>query len=59
MAATLESLYPRKIDPDVNRNLIGNSGVMRALANGGDPAVAANAILKEFLDLRRKYLLYH
>ena len=59
VAATLESLYPRKIDPDVNRNLIGNSGVMRALASGRDPAVAANANLKEFLELRRKYLLYH
>jgi uncharacterized protein YbbC (DUF1343 family) len=58
VAATLESLYPKKIDFDVNRNLIGNSGVMRALASGADPSPAANAKLKEFLDLREKFLLY-
>ena len=58
VAATLESLYPQKIALEVNRNLIGNSGVMRALAAGGDHAAAANANLKEFLELRRKYLLY-
>ncbi len=59
VAATLESLYPKKISLDANRNLIGNGGVMRALASGGDPSFAANAKLQEFLALRRKFLLYH
>ena len=42
VAATLESLYPKKIVWDVNRNLIGNSKVVRALGSGGDPSSAAN-----------------
>ena len=58
VARTLESLYPKKIVLDVNRDLIGNSGVLRELASGGDPTLAANANLKEFLELRRKFLLY-
>jgi uncharacterized protein YbbC (DUF1343 family)/CubicO group peptidase (beta-lactamase class C family) len=58
VAATLESLYPKKIVLDVNRNLIGSSGVIGALAAGANPSLAANANLKEFLELRRKYLLY-
>ncbi len=58
-AVTLESLYPKKIVLDVNRNLIGNSGVLRALGSGGDTSFAANANLKEFLESRRKFLLYH
>jgi uncharacterized protein YbbC (DUF1343 family)/CubicO group peptidase (beta-lactamase class C family) len=59
VAAALESLYPKKIDVEVNRNLIGNSAVMRALESGADPSSASNANLKEFLELRRKFLLYH
>jgi uncharacterized protein YbbC (DUF1343 family) len=59
VAATLESLYPKKIVWDVNRNLIGNSQVIRALASGADPSFAVNANLKEFLESRRKFLLYH
>jgi uncharacterized protein YbbC (DUF1343 family) len=58
VAAALESLYPKKIDIEVNRDLIGNSGVMRALESGADPSPAANANLKEFLELRQKVLLY-
>jgi len=59
VAAALQTLYPRKIALDVNRNLIGNGEVMRALAAGADPAPAANANLKEFLELRLKFLLYN
>jgi uncharacterized protein YbbC (DUF1343 family) len=59
VAAALQALYPRKIALDVNRNLIGNGGVIRALATGADPAPAANANLKEFLELRLKFLLYN
>ena len=59
VAAALQTLYPKKIALDVNRNLIGNGGVIRALATGGDPALAANANLKEFLELRLKFLLYN
>ena len=59
VAETLESVYPKKIGLEENRNLIGNSGVMRALASGTDPLPAANANLKEFLELRQKFLLYH
>ena len=59
IAAALQALYPKKIALDVNRNLIGNGEVIRALATGADPAPAANANLKEFLELRLKFLLYH
>ncbi len=40
------SLYPKKIVFDVNRDLIGNSMVLRALGSGEDASVAANANLK-------------
>jgi uncharacterized protein YbbC (DUF1343 family) len=59
VAAALQTLYPKKIALDANRNLIGNGEVIRALATGGDPALAANANLKEFLELRLKFLLYN
>jgi uncharacterized protein YbbC (DUF1343 family)/CubicO group peptidase (beta-lactamase class C family) len=58
VAATLESLYPKKIVLDLNRKLIGNSLVIRAIESGEDPSFAANANLKEFLESRRKFLLY-
>lgn len=59
IAATLQTLYPKKIALDVNRNLIGNGEVIRALAAGADVSPAANANLKDFLELRRRFLLYH
>lgn len=59
VAASLQTLYPKKIALDVNRNLIGNGEVIRALATGTDPAPAASANLREFLELRLKFLLYH
>jgi uncharacterized protein YbbC (DUF1343 family) len=58
VAAALQALYPGRIALDLNRNLIGNSGVMRALAAGSDPGPAANAGMEAFLEVRRKYLIY-
>jgi uncharacterized protein YbbC (DUF1343 family) len=58
VAASLELLYPKKIVLEVNRNLVGNSGVMRALASGAETAPDAVAGIREFLDLRQKFLIY-
>ena len=55
----LASSIPGRCDLEVNRNLIGNGGVMRALADAGtDAGSAADADIVAFLDLREKYLLY-
>jgi uncharacterized protein YbbC (DUF1343 family) len=59
IAAALGKLYPKKINLETNRNLIGNSEVMKELATGGDATVAANLKLQAFLELRQKFLLYH
>jgi hypothetical protein len=58
VASALGALYPKKIVLETNRNLIGNGAVMRALATGGDASSAANAGLREFLEVRRQFLLY-
>ena len=58
LAETLQALYPKKIAIEGNRNLIGNGGVMRALESGMDPTSPAEANLKVFTELRRKFLLY-
>jgi uncharacterized protein YbbC (DUF1343 family) len=58
LAAELGKLYPMKIRLEMNRNLIGSGGVMRALAAGEDATAAANAGIQEFLELRQKFLLY-
>jgi uncharacterized protein YbbC (DUF1343 family) len=58
LAAALAALYPKKISVDLNKNLIGNSGVMRVLAAGGDAAPTADAGIQKFLVLRQKYLIY-
>jgi uncharacterized protein YbbC (DUF1343 family)/CubicO group peptidase (beta-lactamase class C family) len=58
LASTLEQLYPKKIVLEVNKDLIGNSGVMAALAGKGDAFPAARTGLQEFLALRQKYLIY-
>jgi uncharacterized protein YbbC (DUF1343 family) len=58
LASALATLYPKKINVDLNRNLIGNSTVMRVLAAGGDAAPAADAGIQKFLLLRQRYLLY-
>jgi hypothetical protein len=41
-----------------DRNLVGNSGVMRALMTGGDAASAAKTGLSDFLAVRQRYLIY-
>ena len=58
LATTLESLYPGKISLAVNRYLIGNAGVMRAIAGQQDTGQAALAGMEEFLRVRAKYLIY-
>ena len=51
-------LYPHKLNLEVNRPLIGNGGVVRALAGRENPELAAEAGLEDFLRLRQKYLIY-
>ncbi len=58
LAAALKTLYPKEIALDSSKNLIGNGGVMHALALGTDAVPAANAGIPRFLELRQKYLLY-
>ena len=58
LARALATLYPQKIAMESNKYLIGSSAVMRALATGADAGSAADAGIQQFLDLRRKYLLY-
>ena len=57
-AAGLAALYPGKIVWEKNRNLIGNSGVMHALASGADAGPAGRAGIGEFLKVRERYLIY-
>jgi uncharacterized protein YbbC (DUF1343 family) len=59
IATELETLYPKKIAFEKNRNLIGNGDVIRALSTGGDALAAASAELQQFQALRRKFLLYN
>jgi uncharacterized protein YbbC (DUF1343 family) len=59
VAAALIALYPNKIAVTANKDLIGNSGVMRALATAGDATLAADSGMQRFLEVRQKYLLYH
>jgi hypothetical protein len=42
----------------VNRNLIGNSGVLAALGAGNDAYPATERGLPEFRRIRQKYLIY-
>jgi uncharacterized protein YbbC (DUF1343 family) len=58
IAASLQALYPGKIVFSVNRDLIGNNAVIKALASGDDPVRASEEGLGEFLELRRKFLYY-
>lgn len=58
VAASIQSLYPKKIDLDLNRDLVGNSKVLQAIGAGADSSEAANAGIQDFLDSRRKFLLY-
>ena len=58
VAAALTALYPNKIAVSANKDLIGSSGVMRALATAGDTTLATGSGMQRFLELRQKYLLY-
>jgi uncharacterized protein YbbC (DUF1343 family)/CubicO group peptidase (beta-lactamase class C family) len=58
VAASLQALYPGKIVLDLNRDLVGNAEVLRALASGTGLDSAADAGLREFLARRSKFLIY-
>ena len=58
LASALEALYPGKIAWESNRKLIGSESVLHALAAREEPAAAAESGLSQFLESRRKYLLY-
>lgn len=61
VAAALQKLYPGKISFEANRKLIGNEAALRALESGQDPRSIQQILegrLKDFLNLREKYLLY-
>jgi uncharacterized protein YbbC (DUF1343 family)/CubicO group peptidase (beta-lactamase class C family) len=59
VAETLRTLYPTRIVIEGNRDLVGSSDVIRALESGLDTTPSAAAHLKEFMELRRKFLLYN
>jgi uncharacterized protein YbbC (DUF1343 family) len=58
LALALARLYPGKIRWDASAKLLGNQGVIDALAGSKDALPAASAGIREFLLMRRKYLLY-
>ncbi len=58
VASSMQALYPGKIVLDLNRDLVGNGEVLRTLASGGDPGLAANSGIGEFREIRRKFLNY-
>ena len=58
LAAALAKLYPRKIDWEVNRRLIGNGAVMKALSGGGDAVAASKLGIPAVMAIRQKYLIY-
>jgi uncharacterized protein YbbC (DUF1343 family)/CubicO group peptidase (beta-lactamase class C family) len=61
LAAALQKLYPNKMDFPLNKRLIGNEEVIRALQAGEDPRQIQQKqqeALEQFLKVRAKYLLY-
>jgi len=61
LGAALQKLYPGKIEFAVNKKLIGNPGVIAALAAGDDPRVIMDKgadELEAFQARRAKYLMY-
>ena len=58
LAMALAKLYPGKIRWDASTKLVGNRGVIDALAAGKDALPIASAGIREFLAVRLKYLLY-
>ena len=61
LMAGLMKLFPGKIDLEINRRLLANRRLMNSLTAGRDPReleLEAEPELREFLEKRRKYLLY-
>lgn len=61
VAAALLKLYPGKVLISANQKLIGNDETIRRLEAGEDPTLILESQrdrLREFLELRQKYLLY-
>jgi uncharacterized protein YbbC (DUF1343 family) len=58
IAASLQALYPGRIALQVNRDLVGNNEVLKALGSGADPVPPSREGIGEFLELRRKFLYY-
>jgi uncharacterized protein YbbC (DUF1343 family)/CubicO group peptidase (beta-lactamase class C family) len=62
VAAAIETLYPGKINWEVNARLIGSRATMAALKALEDPTIIQTVDehrMEEFLANRQKYLLYH
>jgi uncharacterized protein YbbC (DUF1343 family) len=61
IATALQKLYPNQMDWKINEKLIGNRTWIREVAAKKDTAqvqAVLRASLEQFLQLRRKYLLY-
>jgi uncharacterized protein YbbC (DUF1343 family) len=58
LAAGLRALYPGEMAWEKNGKLIGNSGVLRAVASGEDAVSVSRTGLDEFLRVRERYLIY-
>lgn len=61
LAAALQSLYPGRLDLEINKSLLGNRAVMSAIQAGEDPRKIVQDqqdSLEAFLKTREKYLIY-
>src|SRR5581483_9829197 len=61
VAAALHSLYPGKLDLNVDRRLIGSDDAIRRLEAGEDPRAIQQSYqdsLADFIKKRERYLLY-
>jgi uncharacterized protein YbbC (DUF1343 family) len=58
LARAYATLYPGRIAVERSQKLIGNGAVMRGISAGSDVFTVAGSGLDEFLEVRRKYLLY-
>jgi len=61
IASALLKLWPGRIDPEVDRRLVGNKEVLQNLMDGLDPRIIVETLtgpLKEFARRRENWLLY-
>jgi uncharacterized protein YbbC (DUF1343 family)/CubicO group peptidase (beta-lactamase class C family) len=61
IAGALQTLYPGKMDFEINKHLIGNRRVIESVKNGDDPRKIVEdqrEALEAFLKVRAKYLIY-